>query len=296
MFGVKIPFLISGYEKQCEGMYTYAPEEIECDKWFLSFRSKIIDSMGKDYLPVCRISDGEFLALLGYQWMNLKYPLKKMLRNNFNYILQIFFHYQRISAHTLPIVSSGKYDISEVRYIRNVYGNMLTKISELGILAIHLSNGRKPFQQHYYRKFAKFLKEFNIELTFQNYVPFYFIYPMLTGSGNHELFDGKRILLINGAEKNKKEKIISSVFDLGAKEIHWLGISNSKSMYDQINVDEFVGKIDIAFLGAGIGKPNILLQLAKLKIPCIDAGYVFEIWADNSLGSKRRFCSYNYHQ
>ncbi len=296
MFGIKIPFLISGYEKQCEGMYTYAPAEIECDKWFLSFRRKIIDSIGKVYLPVCRISDGEFLTLLGYQWMNFKYPFKKMLKNNVNYILQLFFPYQRISAHTLPFVSSGKYDISEVRYIRKVYGDMLAKLSETGILAIHLSSGRKPFQQHYYRLFGKFLKEFSIDLTFQNYVPFYFIYPMLTGSGKHELFAGKRILLINGAEKNKKEKIISSLFDLGAKEIHWLAISNSKSMFDQINVDEFIGKIDIAFLGAGIGKPNILLQLAKLNIPCIDAGYVFEIWADSSLGLKRRFCSYNYHQ
>ena len=60
----------------------------------------------------------------------------------------------------------------------------------------------------------------------------------------------------------------------------WLSISPDRSLFDTIDIDAYVGNVDLAFIGAGVGKANIMVQLAKLKVPCIDAGYVFEVWAD----------------
>ena len=39
-------------------------------------------------------------------------------------------------------------------------------------------------------------------------------------------------------------------------------------------------KPDICLLGAGVGKAALFSQLEPLGIPCIDAGFAFEVWAD----------------
>ena len=62
-------------------------------------------------------------------------------------------------------------------------------------------------------------------------------------------------------------------------------------MFDIINVQPYVGKVDLAFVGAGIAKPHILLQMRDLNVPCIDAGFVFEVWANPENKWKRPFCA-----
>ena len=44
---------------------------------------------------------------------------------------------------------------------------------------------------------------------------------------------------------------------------------------------------EIAFIGAGVGKFNITSQLEPLNIPCIDVGFVFEVWANEENKWKR---------
>jgi hypothetical protein len=60
-------------------------------------------------------------------------------------------------------------------------------------------------------------------------------------------------------------------------------------LYDVIPVDRFAGEVDVCVFGAGIGKPAVLAQLEVLKVPCIDAGYVMEVWADAGVSSSRIF-------
>ena len=62
-------------------------------------------------------------------------------------------------------------------------------------------------------------------------------------------------------------------------------------MYDSIDVAPFCGKVDLALVGAGIGKMSIFLQMEELKVPCIDAGYVFEVWKDPNNKWKRVICA-----
>jgi hypothetical protein len=56
-----------------------------------------------------------------------------------------------------------------------------------------------------------------------------------------------------------------------------------------VPVERFIGKVDLCVFGAGIGKPAILSQLKPLNVPCIDAGYVMEVWANSSVASSRIF-------
>ena len=62
-------------------------------------------------------------------------------------------------------------------------------------------------------------------------------------------------------------------------------------MFDSIDVEKFKDEVDIVFVGAGIGKPNILVQLKVLNVPCIDLGYIFEVWADSSKKFDRAGCA-----
>ena len=50
------------------------------------------------------------------------------------------------------------------------------------------------------------------------------------------------------------------------------------------------GKVDLVLVGAGVGKVNVLPQLEVLAVPCLDAGYLFEVWADPASGVERLYC------
>jgi len=73
-------------------------------------------------------------------------------------------------------------------------------------------------------------------------------------------------------------------------EVHWCSISSSRSLFDRIDISGYIGRVDIAVVGAGVGKPNILVQLEPLQVPCIDAGFVFEVWANPENKWKRAWC------
>ena len=47
----------------------------------------------------------------------------------------------------------------------------------------------------------------------------------------------------------------------------------------------------MALVGAGIGKSNILVQMESLNVPCIDAGFVFEVWANPENKWNRAVCA-----
>ena len=121
--------------------------------------------------------------------------------------------------------------------------------------------------------------------------PFYFVYALLTGPRRGELLKGRSVLVVNGAQWNDKRKIIAGLMREGVAKVLWCSISLKRSLYDSIDVAPFCGKVDLALVGAGIGKMSIFLQMEELKVPCIDAGYVFEVWKDPNNKWKRVICA-----
>lgn len=279
-----IPLIIPGFEKHAaiSTVYTLSINTLDSLIWFKKFVDLLESKIGKEYLPVMRLSDGEYQFILGLQPPVYYGKLMNYLKSYLGFLNNKLNRNKTFAANTLPGVSSGSYSKKEVLAIKTKYTSWMKKISENGILALHLTYAPKPFQEQYHYSLKKWLDENNIVLSPQNYFPFYFVYAALRGDDRHRILKNRNILIIHSATGKKRDKIISSLKKEGVRNIEWLAISPSKSLFDKIDIDHLVGKVDLALIGAGVGKPNILVQLEKLDVPCIDAGFVFEVWTDEN--------------
>ncbi len=271
---------------------TYAPAAADSTRWFEQFVGRVERAVGHEYLPVIRLADGEFLFLLGFQPPTLRvgwaYPLKWL-----RWFAAKWKPRRQLRAGgshgNRPLYTSAKYSVDEVDAIRASYRAVLDLVSERGVIAADLSYCAVPFQDHFFPSLRRWLEENKLQLTLLNYVPFYFVYAMLTGPQRHRVLRGRRILVIHSAVGDKQERIKASLVREGATDVLWHTISPDRSLYDVVPVERFVGAVDLCVFGAGIGKPAILAQLEPLGVPCIDAGYVMEVWADPAVARSRIF-------
>lgn len=287
-----IPFVVPGFEWIYRADHvTYAPAPLRCEAWFDEFANRVVDSCGQRFIPVCRMSDGEFRFCLGEPCPVDQLGLREKVISLRNLIRSRLDGRQRaFSASTLPTVSSGQYSEEEWGQARRSYGRLVGTISRRGYLAMHLSFGNVPFQEPYFPALKRWLHSEGIELRVDNYVPFYFVYALLSGPRRRDLFRGRRVGLVNSANAEKRRRIEESLRREGVSEVVWCSISPDRSFLERIDTSPLQGKVDLCLVGAGVGKPNIILQLEGLGVPCIDAGFMFEVWADPSLARSRPFC------
>lgn len=274
------------------GSGVQSPENIEMDDWYDLVTRRIINCLGKEYLPICRLSDGEFNFLFGDQPPSKRYSKIKKIEIYLRRIYKFIKKGKNFTANTLPGISSGNYTKKEVEKYRDlIFPKLLKNIAERGILAIHLSYGNKPFQEEYFPSLAKFMGKENIKLNTMNYIPFYFVYALLRGEPRKQILMGRKILVVHSATGDKRKCIEKSLMnEEQVADISWLTISSSKSMLDILDLSMFINQnLDIVLLGAGIGKINLFNQLSILNIPVLDAGFVFEVWADPANAAKRVF-------
>lgn len=287
-----IELRIPGFEAHYRvGDRTLVPSDRSASDRFSLFMEHLTDAMGTDFLPICRMSDGEFRFLLGDQPPDIRRPIHRRAVIRLKRLLHGIGRRGAFRARTARSVSSGFYTKEEWREARGRYTRMLRAISEQGFLALHLTyTSDSLFQQHYFPALKNWLDTNEIQITDDNYVPFYFVYAALLGPRKSELLSGRRILVVNSSQGEKRRRIEDRLRAEGAAAVVWCEISPARSFYDEVNTDEFAGRADVAIVGAGVGKPNILMQLAPLNIPCIDAGYVFEVWADEDKKWQRPYC------
>jgi hypothetical protein len=286
-----IEFKIPGFESQYRpGHLVQAPSRLDCRDWFHAFVGRLIAACGVRYLPVVRIGDGELRFLLGEQRPDVRVPLRARARQCTGRLSRWLLGRDFVAATPGHYVS-GRYTRREWHSAREAYDLHLRAIGQSGIMALPLHYGEEPFYERYYPGLRRWLEHSGIALTAENYVPVYFPYAALTGSRRGELLRGRRILVVNGASGTRREKIEEGLVREGVARVAWLTISAERSVYDSLDVTRMVGQVDLALVGAGIGKPNILHQLEPLQIPCIDAGFVFEVWADPRHGAERPFCA-----
>ena len=98
-----------------------------------------------------RMSVGEYAFLLGE-----KFPYFSFSNNIFSYLKKCiavfkskYIDKKNFNAATLPNVSSGEYRIDEINKQRKNIINKIREISFKGVLALHLTFPKKPFQEHY---------------------------------------------------------------------------------------------------------------------------------------------------
>jgi hypothetical protein len=156
----------------------------------------------------------------------------------------------------------------------------LETIARDGVLAMHLSYGREPFHEAYFPALRAWVRQGNLSLNHANYVPFYFVYALLRGPRSAALLGGRRVLVVHSALGEKRAAIQRSLAKLGVSAVHWLTISPTRAFAENLDMHSLAARPDLCLVGAGIGKTRVLRQLESLDVPCIDAGFTFEVWAN----------------
>lgn len=270
---------------------TLAPKPICVQEWYNIFVDLILTNIGnKKYFPVCRFSDGEMRFLFGDVPPSKREKPFSYLKKYGYYLFNAKFCNSSFLAKTLPDVSSGQYSKEEWERMKHKYGVWLKDIIKNGIAALHLTYGNIPFQEKYFPHIKNYLQANKIHLNEKNYSPFYFVYAMLCGPDLIRIISGKNILILNYANNYSKKIVKETLLMKGAKNVFWYEISRNRSLFEKIYCQDYQNKVDLAIIGAGIGKLNIIEQLKPLSIPCIDAGFMLEVWKDPKKANMRPYC------
>lgn len=256
-------------------------DEIYSEKWYCEFINRIQSSIGKRYLPVYRMADGEFIFCVGWKpdlpnvqsrvierlWLKTKGVIKSAVRSVYS---------SNSTCWGEDYSGISREDIME-HYVR-----CLKVVASHGILAIHFTRSPGRFSEQYFEPMCEWLQGNSIVLEPGNYTSFYFVYALLCGPDSKRVIQGKRVLAVTSADQMKRGKIVNSLMSLGASDVQFLGISPDRAMLDRLNLEKVSRPIDIVFVAGGIGSVNILEQLKSLNTVCIDIGICMEIFADPS--------------
>lgn len=284
-------YQIPGFSRYRDGIgFSFCPEPVEMDDWYWSFVSRVRGAMGRSFLPICRLADGEFRMLFWPVLPNPRHSAAQRVKDALVTVIEAAEMAVRgFRANTLPHVSSGQFSAREWSSIRRRASDAFQHVGREGILAMHLGVAKQPFQEQYFPSIRRWLAEGGLELSLQNYVPFYFVYALLRGPAGDFIFEGRRVVVVHSAEGDRQRKITEAIKRRGAETVNWIHISRARSFADRLDVSELVGRCDVCLVGAGVGKAIVMEQLRPLAVPVIDAGFVFEAWADERRALTRPF-------
>jgi len=131
-------------------------------------------------------------------------------------------------------------------------------------------------------KFTEFLSHQSIELTNENYIPFYVVYAYLTSKQFFEILEGKKVCIIN-SEFNldlcrKWFASSSSCPDIFFVEIPDAYVATQWESIRKEILDRIPADTDLCIVGAGIGSLLVCVDVAnEFSIPAIDAGHVLNM-------------------
>ncbi|MBM4229363.1 MAG: hypothetical protein FJ184_01275 [Gammaproteobacteria bacterium] len=269
-----------------------SPVEGEPGKWFDQVFFDATNSIGKKFYPILRLSDGEYQALFGRRSWNSE----DRITTNILRLAQHFRDWLRrgrgIYAFTEGVYSSGVYDGHEVQAIRKALTDSIMLAFSKGRVALHLNviPGR-PFCEQYFKDIDSLIDQLSLKFGADNYCPFYFVYAMLLGPYANRLYSARSILVVHSATGEKQSRITASLLRLGAARVRWVTISKDRSCFDVLSLSDLDLSMEICLVGGGLGKGNLIPQLAGFKGPVIDAGYVLECYADERLKFCRVYCA-----
>lgn len=281
---------LNEFQVSCSNTKTLSVTNIDSNIWFEEFCDRVELSINKKiFLPVLRLCDGEYIFLIGKNIASKRINLfKRIIINLKEYVKQLINY--RLVAGGENRYKSGSYSANERKDVLKSYISDIREISKSGILALHFSWSDVPFTEALWPKIKSIFDLNEIRINSENYVPFYFVYALLSGSKSRLVFENRNILVVNGAQGEKKIRIINNLQKKGVNNVVWISISEERSLFDIIDLENIDQNVDLALIGAGVGKLNILKQLSVLSIPCIDIGFYFEILANEQLRFERTMC------
>lgn len=287
---IKFKFTLKDYKNfDKENREIYLFESSSCDGLLDEFYYRILEKIdSKEHLPILRLADGEFQFLLGKNEFNLRKPLHKNIIHLIRQLSEKIFK-PKYEAKSRTY-TSGVYDHSDQNEVSVRYSECLKHIADKGILALYTIIKPDFYTEQYLPKLFNFLSTRNIKVDRTNYVPFYFVYIILTNKRYSKIYTGKCVHLITSFDDARKKSIEQSLFSLGVKSVSWTKISRDRSLFDDLDVGSIDETVNLIFVGAGVGKVNIFNQLKGFPAVVVDAGYIFEIWQNPRLAEERDYC------
>ena len=248
--------------------------DINGPDWFEAFRQEALAAIGKRYLPVYRMADGEYRFMFGRR---INWSRKPIYRELIGVGAEKF----RFRNPDRWQTSWGEtYQPRDTRRLRNELLEHTRYLSETGYLACYINdNGLKAFTE-YNSVLQQRLAETGVSLNARNYVPFHFAPSLLVSRGWSEFIRGRKLLVVTGLTPKKEDLIRKTLMDYGAGAVSTLPISARSSLTDTLELSQAPGDIDIALVAAGIGSANILRQLAPLETLCLDIGGLMNCFVD----------------
>jgi hypothetical protein len=247
--------------------------DINPEDWFKDFRDHVLDCIGKEYLPVYRMADGEYRFLMGRRYNFHKKPLLREL--------------VAVTAEKLHIKNPNKWKTSwgenyapgRVKDLKHNLIGDVRKIAGHGYLACYINdNGLNAFTEynsilpHYFRKK-------NIQFHSKNYIPFHFVCNLFMAKGWQDFFENRNVLIVTGGNKNKN-KIDNTLTRFGAKSVQYIPISETSSLEDNVDILNIQQPVDLCLVAAGIGSANIITQLQQLNTAVLDIGGFMHCFED----------------
>jgi len=276
--------MLDGYEKlwsigipyQTTGLFHFKFSETTYQQDYELFVKRILDSVGRCYLPIYRMADGEFIFSLK------RYSRRNALFSRFN------------TGHPLFSTCWGEgYSRKEIDLIFPAYIEHLRKIARHGMLAIHFIESKEQSYAALIKPMMEWFDEYAIEINETNYTSFYYLYALFSGPFRRELLENKSVLIISHTLPKKESAIRERLIHLEhMANVEFYNISPDKSFFDRIDLTSIRKRPDLVLIGAGVGSANIITQLEPLETACIDAGIVLDLFANPDLRFSRIFLNY----
>lgn len=275
-FRVDLDFIGIGSAAEAYGgkLEAWSFLEIEPEEWFEKFRQDILDSMGKRYLPIYRMADGEFRFLMGRKYNWHRKPLLKEL--------------VAVTAEKIKIKNPDKWKTSwgeeylpeETQKLRLSLLEHIRYLSQKGYLACYINdNGLDAFTE-YNHHIEKYFNKNNIKFDSTNYIPFHFVIGLFTNKGWEVFYKDKKILIVSGTDEKSEANIATTLYSLGVQQVQFLRISKNASMKEILELSKIKLPIDMCLVAAGIGSANILRQLEPLNTVVLDIGGYINCYID----------------
>ena len=269
----------------------YPPNKISSLDWYKKFEDKIeIQINKKEFFPLFRLSDGEFIFILGRKFG--QYSFNKKI----NYFLK---HIKRSIYYGSTFYSSGRkgycetYSYFKLDELRKKFTSQLKEISADGMLCYNFSP--HILTQPYQLEFLNYIKNNNIIFNESNYFQFYFVPGYFLGQKIQEIYRDKRILIFTSDMEIRNENLKSTLVKFGAKKVEFYKTSLNTPLQDTIETDKIDDQPDLVLIGAGVGSVNILYQIKNLKCLSIDCGFIVDALSNFNLAKTRPYYLSDYY-
>lgn len=264
------------------------PDLASANDWFKEFSQRVLTAIEqRKFLPVFRMSHGEFHFALGSKmevegsFKTRIAMLKKIIKERLG--IGDFLREFSPQAGTHEVLTKKEYLKIRQRVIDD-----LRWIADQGLVCACFH--RTPGYIEYMPDIFDWLDDNLISLNAKNYFHFYFVYGLIFGHKQAELFRNRKIAIITSFPGEKRDRLHQALSTMGVSNLQCIEISSGRALFDRLKPRAVAPDTDLVLVGAGVGATNILRQLDYCKCPVMDVGFAIDALANPELRWRRPFC------